>query len=279
MKTNNSITVDNIVYLLNQQNYTVEQLTSQNVKDPNRFKFSDYNNFAKVLLDYFFIRYKTIKLKSTTTAFFGATVLINENIKMKWIENFSSIEFYMMYPHITVKLWEKGDIKFNIYEFGTIYKFIVENYKIIKKDPNMTDVSRLLLKYFINFTYGATMNHMKTSFICIDDHEKIVTYSKETLYSLMDKYKDTIFYIDTDSIYLDYIIPEVLSNVKSLGLPFTIQTNLNGMFIEKKKYQIQESGSLRVRGLSRYRSKYKLEKNRINKLQKILNKLNHATNK
>jgi hypothetical protein len=274
MKTKNSITVDNIVYLLNQQNYTVEQLTSQNVNDLNRFRLSDYNDFSKVLLDYFFIDYKTIEIESTKSKFFSVPILLNESIKMKWIENFSSIEFDMMYPHIIVKLWERRDIKFNIYEFGIIYKFIVENYKIIKKNPNITDVSRLLVKYFINFTYGATMNHLKTSFIQIDDHEKIVTYSKEVLYYIMDKYKDTIFYIDVDSIYLDYIIPEVLSNIKSLGLPYTIQTNLNGMFIEKKKYQIQESGSLRVRGLSRYRSKYKLEKNRIDKLQKILNKIN-----
>lgn len=277
MKTNNPITVDNIVYLLNQQKYTVEQLNNQNVKDPNRFKLSDYNDFSKELLNYFFIDYRKIEIKYTGPEIFGTYIGLNEDIKMKWIENFSSIEFYMMYPNIIVKLWERGDLKFNIYEFGIIYKFLVENYKTLKKDSNITDASKLLLKYFINFTFGATQNRFGISFISINNHEQITTYAKETLQYIMEHYKNTVFYIDTDSIYLDFITPEILSNVKPLGLPYTIQTNLNGMFIAIKKYQIQENGSLRVRGLPRYKTKFKLEKNRINKLQKILNKINNAT--
>lgn len=277
MNTNNPLTVDNIVCLLNQQPYTVEQLNNQNPNDPNRFKLSDYNNFSKTLLDYFFTDYQSEEFH-TVISLMGAPIMINERIKMRWIEDFSSIEFYLLYPNIMIKLWERGEIKFNIHEFGILYKFLVENYKSIKKDPNLTETGRLLLKYFINFTYGATMNRFGTSFIYFNGHDKISKYTKQTFEHVFEKYGDTIFYIDTDVIYLDYITPEVLSNVKSLGLPYNIGTNLNGMFVEKKKYQIQENGSLRVRGLQRYRSKYKLEKNRINKLHKILHNIKNVTN-
>ena len=274
MTTNNPLTIDNIVYLLNQENYTVEQLTTLSVDNPNRFKLSDYNKFAKKLLDYFFTDYVTIKMSYDGPEYFGAPILLNERIKLKWLENFSSIEFNSLYPNIIVKLWEKGELKFNIYEFGIIFKFIVQNYKTIKKNPNLTDVSRLLIKYFINFTFGATVNRFDTSFIYLNSHDKIVSYTKETFEHLMEQNTNNIFYIDTDTIYLDYITPEVLSNVKSLGVPYSIETNLNGMFLEKKRYQIQKNGDLKIRGLQgSFRSKYKLEKNRINKLQKILHKI------
>ena len=278
MKTNNPLTVDNIVYLFNQENYTSEQLMSTLQDDPNRFRLPDYNKVIKKLLDYFFIDYDTSKSYVAEPLLIGTTILVNEKIKYKWLENFSCIEFYALYPNIMSKLWKEGKANFNIYEFGVMYNFFVENSKKIKSDPKISETGKMLFRFILNYTYGASLNHFSRSFISFDSVDKVPIYTKEVFEHIMEQNPHNIFYLDCDEIYLDYVSPEVLSCIKSLGLPFTIENNINGMFMEKKKYIIQKGNIVRPRGLrSSFRSKYKLEKNRINKLQKILNKINNAS--
>ena len=278
MKTNNPLTVDNIVYLLNQETYTVEQIMSTVQDDPKRLRLHDYNRLVKKLLDYFFIDYDTSKTYITETTLMGASILINEKLKYKWLENFSCIEFYSLYPNIMSKLWKEGKANFNIYEFGVLFNFMVENSKKIKSDSILSETGKLLFKFLLNYTYGASLNHFSRSFISFDKVDKVPLYTKETFNYIMENNPHNIFYIDVDEIYLDYVSPEVLSHIKLLDLPFTIENNLNGMFMEKKKCIIQKGNIIKPRGLrSSFRSKYKLEKNRINKLQKILNKINDVT--
>lgn len=278
MKTNNPLTIDNIVYLLNQENYTVEQLMSTIQDDPKRFRLGDYNKLVKKLLDYFFIDYDTSKSFVTDYGFMGASVLINEKIKYKWLENFSYIEFESLYPNIMAKLWREGKANFNIYEFGVLFNFMVQNRKNIKSNPNLSETSRSLFNLFINYTYGAGLNQYSRSIVSFDSVDKVPMYTKEIFEQIMEKNQHNVFYIDVDEIYLDFVSSEILSDIKSLGLPFTIENNLNGMFMEKKRYIIQKNNTVRPRGLrSSFRSKYKLEKNRINKLQKILHKINDVT--
>ncbi len=280
MKTNNPLTIDNIVYLFNQETYTVEQIMSTIQDDPNRLRLRDYNRLVKKFLDYFFIDYDTSKSYVIKPVLIGTTVLINEKIKYKWLENFSCIEFFSLYPNIMAKLWKDGKANFNIYEFGVMYNFFVENSKKIKSDPKMSETGKVLFRFFINYTYGASQNHFGNSFISFDGVDKVPIYTKETFQYIMENNEHNIFYLDCDEIFLDYVSPEILSCIKSLGLPFTIENNLNGMFMEKKRYMLQKGNNIKQRGLrSSFRSKYKLEKNRINKLQKILNKINaNATN-
>ena len=277
MTTNNPLTVDNIVYLLNQETYTAEQIMSTIQDDPKRLRLHDYNRLVKRLLDYFFINYDTSKSYVRDSGFQGSVILLNEKIKYKWLENFSHIEFSSLYPSIMTKLWKEGKANFNIYEFGVMYNFMVENIKNIKSNPNISETGRMLFRFVINYTYGASQNQFDRSFISFDSVDKVPIYTKETFEYIMEQNQHNIFYIDVDEIYLDYVSPEVLSSVKSLGLPFTIENNLNGMFMEKKRCLIQDGNTINPRGLrATFRSKYKLEKNRINKLQKILNKINNV---
>ena len=53
MKTTvkNELTIDNMINLLNQQNYTVNQLTTNNMSDTDRFKLQDFNNVAITMIN------------------------------------------------------------------------------------------------------------------------------------------------------------------------------------------------------------------------------------
>lgn len=274
MKANNPLTTDNIVYLLNQENYTVEQLMSTFQDDPNRFRLHDYNKVIKRFLDYFFIDYKSDSFE-VKLPLMGALILINEKTRYKWLEDFSTIEFNGLYQQIMTKMWREGNGRFNIYEFGVLFNFMVENSKKIKTDPKISETGRLLFKYLLNYTFGACANQIGKSLIYFDNLDKVPLYTKTTFVHIMEKNPHNIFYIDVDQIYLDYVSPEVLSCIKSLDLPFTVENNFTGMFMEKKKYIIQKGNIIKPYGLKgSFKSKYKLEKNRINKLQRILNKIN-----
>ncbi len=277
MKTNNALTVDNIITVLNQQNYIVEQFTN-NVNVPNRFKLDDYNKVVTDLLNYFFIDYSTEHIECSDILY-GTLVLINEKIKYKWLENFSLVEFKSLYPNIISKLWKNNEIKFNIYEFGILYSFMVDNFKIIMNNSRLTDVSILLFRHIINFTFGATIpNKFNRSIILMSDHEKIVSYNNKTFTDIFENNQHNVFYIDCDSIYLDYLSPEIMSKINELNLPYKIENNLNGIFMEKKRYLIQKDNIIKPRGLkSSFKSKYKTEKIRVNKLQKIKNLIDIKT--
>jgi hypothetical protein len=277
MKTNNALTVDNIITVLNQQNYTVEQFTN-NVNDPNRLKLNDYNKVVTDLLNYFFIDYSTKHTKYSDDLY-GSLVLINRNIKNKWLENFSLIEFKLLYPNIISKLWKENEIKFNIYEFGILYSFMVDNYENIKNHSSMTDISILLFRYIINFTFGATIpRKYNRSIILMSEHEKIVSYNNNIFTYIFENNQHNVFYIDCDCIYLDYLSPEIMSKINELNLPYKIENNLNGIFIQKMKFIIERDKKIKQRGLSgSFKSKYKLEKTRLKKLQKINNIINNKT--
>lgn len=272
MKTNvkNELTIDNIIKLLNQQNYTVSQMTSTIAADPNRFRLYDFLKVSKILLDYFFTDYKQEDVNLPSDYYQGSLILLNDKMKSKWMKDISCIEFTSLYPNIILKLWKENKLKFSVFEFGIIYNFLVENRKLIIKNPNTKEESKLLCRVMINYLYGASSTQNKFP-IRVSNIELISAYTKETFQELFEIHKDNVAYIDTDQIFLDYVSPEIIDNyIKPLELPYTIKHNIDCMFVDKKRYIMDEFGTLKVKGIVEWRTKYKNEKLRIKKINKIV---------
>ena len=180
MKTHNPLplTIDNLIGVFDSMSYKTEYFTN-NTNDVNRFKMSDYNKLVNRLLTDFFPFYTTKNIIKETDFIIGSIIILNERLQNKWLEKFSSITFNRMYPNIIVKLWETGELEFNIYEFGIIYKFIIDNYDTIKSNPEIDDVVKLAIRFFMNYTFGAATS--KYSTIQIDNIQKITTYARDTL--------------------------------------------------------------------------------------------------
>lgn len=281
MKTNvkNELTIDNMINLLNQQNYTIEQLNNHNPNDPNRFTIRHFNNVAMEMVNYFFENYTNVEIKSLDSErFLGSYTDINDKMKLKWMKDISYIEFESLYPNIIIKLWKENKLNFSVYEFGLIYTFLVKNYKKAK-NQNIKNESILLWKIMINFLYGVSNNIYRKNQIVIDNVDLIPNYTRETFQNLFQNHSDNVAYIDTDQIYLDYISPEIINNyIKPLGLPYVIKHNIDCMFIEKKRYIMDEFGTLKVRGIQEYRSNYKKEKLRLKKINKIVSIIQNNEN-
>jgi hypothetical protein len=278
------LTVDNLVDFLNRQPYTVDQFTND-VNYPNRFKSTDFYNLSWEMMVLFFDQHHRVKVEEGNEApIMGPPIFVNERYKLKWLENIFLIEFNTMYPNIICKLWKRGDINFNIREFGELFTFVVEHRNEIKNHTNTKDTSWLLCKYFINYTFGATMYNRfhklagTGRMITMGGHKNVVDYTKTVFEELAENNKHNIFYIDTDVIYLDFPSQDILTKIRSLEIPYEISMGLNGMFIEKKKYVIQHNNTVKPKGLvCTVRNGYKKDKQRlmkINKLSKILNKSN-----
>ena len=264
MKTKNPINIDNIVYLLNQQKFTNEQFTLNSL---NRLSIKDINNVFLNFIDYFFDSYQINDLEISDNRSYGTT-LINDKLRNYWHTNISKISFNSLYPNIIVKLYENGKLKFNIDEFAIIYSFMVKNINIIKNHKNITDVSKLLFKFLINYTYGALSNPKFSNFY-VDKHRLICEYIHHPLVTFKNDYIDNIIYVDTDVIYLDFLTKEIKKQFDWLELPYEIEYGINGFFLEKKKFIIDKNNSCKVRGIQEYKSKYKLQKSRLYKISKL----------
>ena len=282
MKTNvrNELTIDNMINLLNEQNYTIEKLNNHHPDDPNRFKISDFNNVAMIMVNYFFKNYTDVEVQPLDKEMFlGGYIGINEKMKLKWMKDISYIEFESLYPNIIIKLWKENKLKFSIYEFGLIYTFLVQNKKLGFKNPNIKEESKLLWKIMINYLYGASNNPYRRNEIVVDNVKTIPSYTRETFQKLFENHSDNVAYIDTDQIFLDFVSPEIIINyINPLGLPYTIEHNKDCMFIEKKRYMMDEFGTLKVRGVSEWRTKFKKEKLRIKKINKIVSLIRNNEN-
>lgn len=270
MKTTvkNELTIDSIINLINQQNYPVEIFTS-NTNDPNRFTIHHFQRLCRILLDYHFENYEQIEIQNDLNEFSGICLLNEKNTRNKWLQDISLIEFNSMYPNIIVKLWRENKIHFTIYEFGIIYEFILKNYKKIIHNSNINDSSKLAIKTLLNYLYGASAS-IYPLFIKVSNIHLVSNYAKSNFNLLFEEQKDNVFYIDTDTIYLDLITPYILDKyIKPLGIPYDIEYNFDAMFNDKKRYIIDKNKSVKLHGIPIYRSKFKMEKMRLNKIYKI----------
>jgi len=273
MKTKNTLTIDAIVQLLNQQNYTIDNF-DHNVNNPNRFSLKDFNKVFLLFVNHFFDSYEIIDIEISDSRSFGTT-LINDDMKEYWHTNICKISFNALYPNIISKLWKNGKLKFNINEFAIIYSFMVDNIYNIKNHKDMTNISKLLFKFLINYTYGAISNPKFSNFY-VDKHHYICEYIHHPLVKYKNDYIDNIIYVDTDEIYLDFFTYEIKEQIDWLELPYEIEYGINGIFFRKKRFILDKSKTCKVKGFRTFKSKYQLSKNRTYKIKKILNTISYT---
>ena len=229
-----------------------------------------YNDIIEKLLNTFF-NYKSVDLDIDTEIYKyhynqGTVYIKHENI---YIENGFKIEFNSLYPNLIIKLWESGEINFNIYEFGILYSFLVKNYTKVKK-LDVNENIKVLWRKIINYTYGILININYSPIKC--DYIFLVTSYMFNFYNdLRVKYNDLLLYIDTDVMYLDYITNDLLYDIKNINIPFEIESYLNFYLIDKKKILVIRGDVDALGRINKYKSNYELEKNRLKKIKKLKN--------
>ena len=190
MKTKRELNLENLIFILNEQ----QELEGLN----------DFNKIVKNLLDFFFERYEV------NTGFFereypGAWIFLNDKYKEKWVNNIVKLTFTRLYPTVMDILSKEKRIEFNIGEFRILYEAITKNYSLIKQNSKIQENTKLLIKKFINYVYGASGN----------------------------------INFDTDTIFLKPLPDYILVNyIDPLNIPYEMEYNLSGTFIRPKKYAL-----------------------------------------
>jgi len=260
------LNIDNVAKVLNNlhlSDYNFMMYNSNNLKN--------YHTIIKSLLDNFFDYYhdKDFHIREKNN-FDSAVILLNKKMTNVWVKDITEIRFISMYPNIIIKLWEQELLKFNIKEFGVLFKFIVQNKESINK--KLTNKNKVLINFIINYTYGAS--HNINSIIKIDGINLIIPYYKDVLISLFDNYPNNVIHIEVDSIFLDFLDKDMLDKyIIPLNLPYVIEHH-QGIFIMKKKsYLLQTKDGMKVRGIETFDSEYQLEKERIKKINNIRSKI------
>ncbi len=265
MKT--PLTVDIIVKLLNQQQYTIDNFDVNSI-NKNRVSLNDFNKVFSIIINYFFESYKIFNIEIIDDLEYPNNIILNDKMKNHWHTNISKISFNNLYPNIISKLWKNNELKFNINEFAIIYSFMVENIDEIKNHKDMNEVSKLLFNFLIYYTYGALTTTLSKFYV--DDHYQIKKYTNLLFRNFIKNYNDNIIYIDTDIIYLDFLNKNIKYELNQLEIPYEIEFGINGIFFDKKKFILDSSNTCKVKGYRKFKSKYQLLKNRISKI-KVLN--------
>jgi hypothetical protein len=261
-----NLNIDNVVRVLNKSN-----LSDYNFMMYNSNNLQNYHIVIKSLLDNFFDYYqdKDFHIREKNN-FDSAVILLNKKMTNVWMKDITEIKFISMYPNIIIKLWEQELLKFNIKEFGVLFKFIVHNKELIKE--KLTNRNKGLLNFIINYTYGAV--HNTNSIIKVDGLNLIISYYKDTLISLYDNYPNNVFYVDVDTIFLDFLDKTILDKyITPLDLPYVIEHHSGIFLMKKKNYILQTKDGIKTYGIENFNSEYKLEKDRIKKINNIKSKI------
>lgn len=177
----------------------------------------------------------------------GFLVEINKKYTDKWLDNLYSISFDNFIPFLMVK--NIYQYKYNYLNFDEVYKEITSYYRDLNKEDNR----RLILKKFINYTYGMFLS--KHDFISCSGNltNEIVYESRYILKDIIEKYKDNIIYVDTDIIYMINIenkLGDIINFLKEYRCKYSIIPYKGGLFLGKKKYLVQDiNNNIKIVGI------------------------------
>jgi len=261
------LTVENVYRVLESTEYTAEQLNNRSLvrDDPNKFKASDYRKVITLLLDTFFSGYTIKEMEFYPEPGLGGMCNLNERAKNKLFKDATEISFVNFYAHIITKLnryvnkhsdidpydeeeWEEdeGDffndeIVWNIDEFPTLFKFLLDNKKEIKKISFEKNDQKVyyLVKIILNFTFGTV--HNPHSFLKCTNRDSIADSGRKIMKYFLDKYPHHIIYIDTDTIWFsayDEIKDEVDEKLKDVDMDYDTENHSYFFISEKKHYLI-----------------------------------------
>jgi len=266
------LTLENVYHVLESTEYTVEFLT-QTPKpgeiEIDKFKLSDFEKTIRLLLDSFFPDYKIRNVEPPTMGpMAGGMVHFDSQLGNKLFRNITEFSFVNFYPSIITKLsdyvnknkendpygeeeWEDDffskNLYWNINEFPILYKFLLDNKKNIKKMSAERDPSDkvyehkvyILTRILLNYTYGAMNNHY--SFLRCNNRAAVPDTGRNIMQYLLDRYRQYIIYLDTDSIWFSAYseIKEDFENkLKELDMPYDIEDHFYFLLVHKKNYLI-----------------------------------------
>lgn len=118
--------------------------------------------------------------------------------------------------------------RFNYKSFPNAYKEIYEKY-ISSEDVELNNI----LKKWLNMTFGMINNNI--IFSTKDINFDIVRTSHKILKKIHEEFKESIIYIDTDSIYFLYS-PYIKEYLKNLSYDVEFENIDNMIFFRKKRY-------------------------------------------
>lgn len=236
------LNIDNIVEFLNKQ----DPYTNRTNGFPNMVLYSSY---SIGIVKYFYGDDYTLVDFKNLTNFKGSYCALKNDYIRKELYDTKRIQFVSLYPYITIKLFKEGKIKFNVKEYVNIYEYLVYNKHILKSNSNLSENGKTILNIIINLLFGvSTIYNIKKS--CIIDYPNLVPdYLYEFLEKSFNKY-DEIIYIDTDQIHLKELSIDFIKELDEFELPYEITTDINSMFLNKKRYVSQINGEIKLHGLS-----------------------------
>ena len=208
--------------------------------------------------------------------YYGTMIYLNENKREKLLKDISRFSFNSLYPHIIIKLYKEGNLKVSIPEFMELYEFIVINHILIISHKDCSDTSRYLLRFMINYLYGLANNPYNISDLKIFGIEKVSSYTDDIFKELIAN-EPNVIYIDCDSVYYENKSGNIVEeSLKKLDIPWEIRYDINGYFIQKKKYIYEENGEVKLKGIN-LKTKKTRKPEHIIKIEEVIEKLKLIT--
>jgi hypothetical protein len=226
--------------------------------DDDKFRIDDWNDIIMELLKKYYGYNLVNRPYIKTNGNISGILLLKESYIGVIKSDITKIDFNTLYPNIIVKLFDRGDLEFNIHEFGYIFKGLLEARREVKdlSDPtnhNTYKHLKMFINVLINFTYGCIRNYNERSIISASNTNNIPTYCSDIFNHIFNE-NNTVMYIDTDEIYIDgrSELDGIIAQIDKLDLPYRVTYNNIGMFIGKKRFGMTDSNGVDIsRGIKR----------------------------
>jgi hypothetical protein len=142
------------------------------------------------------------------------------------------------------KLYEKGEIYFSIDKLGPIYVYCVKKFDQIYNHCDISNESKIVFRFFINFIFGTSYNKFKP--FGISKPEKVIEYFR-SFYENISNY-EWFIYNDVDGIYCEQNehIEDLIN--KCIGLDYEKEDNFYAYFEVKKKYITLSDDGIKTKG-------------------------------
>jgi len=244
----NELTIEAIVNIIKEIDYDETKIIrSHNSINAAKLDINFWNISWEKLLDNFF-ESKTKNIIYDNNTINHGIVKFNDDYKNIEINDFRQITFSNLYPNIIIKLNDENKIKFNIEEYGIIYKFIVENYDNIKNNYIDEDI-RMKWCAMKNAMFGCS-NYFKSIvnysqfFKDYNNDNKInivSNYMYDFFNDIFNKYDKYIININTDGIYFfDNIPNSFYLDIDKIEFKYDISDLYDGRFINYHRFILKD---------------------------------------
>lgn len=192
------------------------------------------------LTDYSKLEESKVKIKESK----GGYVFLNKNYQNAVVTDITEVEIPFFYQNILCALSTETD--FHYYKYNEILNNLL----------NIKGKSDGLINY-LNKIYGVLKNK-ECEFNCLNTH-LIENKAHNLLIEIKNEFLSNILYIDTNKIYFKNF-DEIEKRFKYLFEKYQLLYNLNfnkieidyGIFLQKKKYILNQNKFTQIKGLTFY---------------------------